>query len=226
MQEIVYKNLNTSFGIKEEAKKLRARILFKDENIKTVMFTSCIVSEGKIKIAFEMTKSFAELGKKSILIGADLRTPAIYNKYIDGNISIGLTDYLTGQCELDDIIYKNVSGDGAAGKEFYYIPPGTISDNPSELFSSDVFRFMLIKLREIFDVIVIDTPPMEKVVDATVIAPLTDGVVEVIESGKVNYKLAQDLNETLKASDCRILGVILDKVDKSKKGYHHFKYSK
>lgn len=222
--EILLEEKILPFAMAEEIKNLRTGITFSGEDIKTVLFTSCTSNEGKSTISIETVKSFAELGKKTLLIDCDLRKSIFKHKIKKGSIRKGLTHYLTGQCDLKDIIYNCKSGSNEF--EFYAIPSGPTSNSPTELLASNKFKEMLKVLRDEYDVIIIDTPPLINVIDASIISSNIDGAVIVVEAGNTNYKVVQKTRDKLLASGTRILGVVLNKVDKSKNSYGYYKYGK
>lgn len=211
------------FAMAEEIKNLRTGITFCGADIKSVLFTSCSPNEGKSTISLETARSFAELDKKVLYMDCDFRKSIFKCKIEDGKISKGLTHYLTGQCDLEDIIYRNVARGDA---EFYVIPSGPSSKSPTELLSSERFIELLAKLRNDFDMVILDTPPLASVVDASIIASNVDGSIIIVEAGGMNYKIVQKVRDKLASSGARILGVVLNKVDKSKKGYGYYKYGK
>lgn len=212
------------FAMAEEIKNLRTSIIFSGEGIKTIVFTSCTDNEGKSTISIETVKSFAELGKKTLLIDCDLRKSILKNKIQSGSFRKGLTHFLTGQCDLKDIVYRCKSG--SSETEFYAIPAGPTSNSPTELISSEKFTKMLQKLRDEYDVILIDTPPLGDVVDASIVSAASDGTIMVVEAGRINYPMIQKVRDKLLSSNARILGVVLNKVDKSKNSYGYYKYGK
>lgn len=209
------------FAMAEEIKNLRTSIIFSGEDIKTIVFTSCTANEGKSTLSIETVKSFAELGKKTLLIDCDLRKSILKNKIKSGNMKKGLTHFLTGQCDLKDIVYECKSGSSEA--EFYVIPAGPTSNSPTELISSEKFTKMLQKLRDEYDVIFIDTPPLGDVVDASIVSAIADGTIMVVEAGRINYPMIQKVRDKLLSSNARILGVVLNKADKSNKSYGYYK---
>ncbi|WP_022758315.1 CpsD/CapB family tyrosine-protein kinase [Butyrivibrio fibrisolvens] len=223
MIDIELETKKLPFGMTEEVKNLRTSIAFAGDGIKSVLFTSTMTNEGKSTIAIETAKSFAELGKKVILVDTDLRKSILKMKLVAGKMKYGLTHYLSGQCEVDDIIYHNtVEGID----NLYIVPTGPATKAPTELLSTDKLSKFLDDLRKDYDMVIIDTPPVGAVIDAAIIAPHTDGAVFIIESGKVNFKSAQKAIEKFKASGCKVLGVALNKVDKSKNTYGYYKYDK
>ena len=223
MIDIELESKDLPFGMTEEVKNLRTSISFAGDNIKSVLFTSTMTNEGKSTISIEIAKSFAELGKKVILVDTDLRKSILKLKLVSGKMKYGLTHYLSGQCEVDDIIYHNtVSG----CENLYIVPTGPATKAPTELLSTEKLSKLLQNLRDEYDMVIIDTAPIGTVVDAAIVAPNADGAVFIIESGKVNYKSVQKAIEKFEASGCKVLGVALNKVDKSKNSYGYYKYGK
>lgn len=225
MFDIKIEKKNYPFAMAEEFKNLRTGIIFSGEDIKTVLFTSCFANEGKSTITLELVRSFAELEKKVLFIDCDLRKSILKHKVIDGSIKKGLTHYLTGQCELGDIIYRNNPG-REKDVEFFVIPAGPSTNSPTELLSSKKFSDMVGDLRDEYDMIIIDAPPLANVVDASIIASKVDGAVIIVEAGGANYKVVKKVVDKIAASGSRILGVVLNKVDKSNKNYSYYKYGK
>ncbi len=225
MFDIKIERKNYPFAMAEEFKKLRTGIIFSGEDIKTVLFTSCLANEGKSTITLELARSFAELDKKVIFIDCDLRKSILKCKIKEGMIKKGLTHYLTGQCNLEDIIYKNNPG-MEKDVEFFVIPAGPSTNSPTELLSSQKFSDMLGKLRDEYDVIIIDAPPLGSVVDASIISNKVDGSVLIVEAGGANYKVVKKVADKLVSSGSRLLGIVLNKVDMSKKSYSYYKYGK
>ncbi|MCR4675281.1 MAG: CpsD/CapB family tyrosine-protein kinase [Lachnospiraceae bacterium] len=223
MLDLKLEKKDLPFAMAEEIKNLRTGITFCGADIKTVLFTSCSPNEGKSTISLETARSFAELGKKVLYVDCDFRKSIFKCKIVDGRIGRGLTHYLTGQCELDDVIYCNASRDDA---EFYVIPSGPSSKSPTELLASDRFKELIDRLRNDFEIVILDTPPLASVVDASIIASIVDGSVILVEAGGVNYRIVQKVRDKLASSGGRILGVVLNKVDTTKKRYSYYKYGK
>ena len=222
MFELKLEKKELPFAMAEEIKNLRTGITFSGADIKTILFTSCSPNEGKSTISLELVRSFAELGRKVVYLDCDLRKSIFNCKVKEGKIMSGLSHYLTGQCEIKDIIYANDAGDDDV--KFYLIPSGPSSNSPSELLSSELFTKLLEQLRAEYDIIIIDAPPLGSVVDSSVISSKVDGTVLVVEAGNMNYKAVQKVKEKLDASGVKILGVVLNKVDRSKNSYGYYKY--
>ena len=103
---------------------------------------------------------------------------------------------------------------------------GPVSPNPTELLSGRLFEQLLQSERDNYDYIIVDAPPLGSVIDAAIIAKHIDGAIIVVESGAISYKLAQNVKSQLEKSECRILGVVLNKMDLEKNGYYGSYYGK
>ncbi|HHV96818.1 MAG TPA: CpsD/CapB family tyrosine-protein kinase [Clostridiaceae bacterium] len=201
----------------EEAyKTLRTNIRFCDviNKIKTITVTSCIPGEGKTTTVLNLAISMAKTGMKTLVADVDLRRP-MTTKIMGINSRLGITSYLTGDAEIDDIVHSTVI------ENLYLIPSGPIPPNPAELLSSEKFAEFTkdIKERDFecingkFDIIIFDTPPLGSVIDGAILASQTDGTILVIKSKSVNYKLAQNVKEQLEKANATILGVVLNNVN-------------
>lgn len=183
------------------------------------MFTSALPDEGKSDIAFAAAQSMAQIGKKVLLIDADIRKSVLVTRYQLKAEVAGLSQYLSGQKEIEEIIcdtnLENLS----------VIFAGPYSPNPAELLEEELFESLLDYACERFDYVVIDTPPMANLIDGAIVAKGCDGAVMVIESGAISYHLEQKVKSQLEKSGCRILGVVLNKVDIYNKAYYG-KYGK
>lgn len=204
----------------EAYKRLRTNIQFCGHKIKTIAVTSCIPNEGKSTVAFNLSVSIAESGKKVLFIDGDLRKSVLIGRYKINQQIKGLTHYLSGVNEINDVIYStNVEG-------MNVIFSGPVPPNPSELLGGDAFKELLKQAYKIYDYVIIDTPPLGSVIDSAIIAEQCDGAIMVIAQSSISYKLAQKTVEQLKKSNCKILGAILNKVDTEGKGYYGSYYGK
>ena len=214
------KRKELDYRANESYKSLRTNIQFCGNEVKVLAFTSCTPNEGKSSVCFNLATSFAQDGKKVIMIDADLRKSVLVGRYKVGAIDAGLSHYLSGQKSLDDVIMKTDI------ENFDIIFSGPFAPNPAELVGSENMKTMLTRLREEYDYVIIDTPPMGSVIDAAVIGQLTDGVVLVVENNAISYRFAQSVKKQLEQVECKILGVVLNKVPMGKKGYYGRYYGK
>ncbi|MCD8338496.1 MAG: polysaccharide biosynthesis tyrosine autokinase [Lachnospiraceae bacterium] len=219
MKTIEIKKPELNYYSAEACKSLRTNLQFCGGDKKVIVFTSCTENEGKTYVVLNLAISLSEIGKKVILLDADLRKSALLGRVdVTGNMK-GLTHFLSKQASLVDIICQtNVPN-------FNIAFAGPVPPNPSELLSSSYFEHMLAALRESYDYILIDSPPLGSVVDSAIIASKCDGSVIVIEEGWNSYRFEQDIKQQLEKTNTPILGVILNKVDYSKNSYYG-KYGK
>lgn len=204
----------------EAYKALRTNIQFCGDDLKVISLTSCTPNEGKSSISFNMAKSFVDNGKRVILVDADLRKSVMIGRYKVGQINCGLTHYLSGQNELEDTIQHT----DIPNMDIIFC--GSYSPNPAELLNHVRFEAMIKKLREDYDYIIIDTPPLGSVIDAAIVAKSVDGVIIVIEAKSISYRFAQSVKEQLDKTSCRILGVVMNKVPMDKRKYYGKYYGK
>lgn len=216
------------FKTKEAYKTLRTNVQFCGENVKVVSLTSCVPNEGKSMVAFNLAVSMAESGKKVLFVDADLRKSVLIGRYKINKAIKGLTQYLSGVEELDQVKYTtNVPC-------LDMILSGPVPPNPAELLDSEKFTELVERARNEYDYVIIDTPPIGQVIDPAIVAQKTDGVIFLVSQSNISYRYAQKQIEQLKKSGCRILGAVLNKVDPEGKssyyggyyGKYYRKYSK
>lgn len=220
MQEVKLQFGQSDYRMKEAFKTLRSNIEFCGGDVRIIAVTSCTPNEGKSSVAMEMAKAFAEAGNRTILLDADMRKSVLVGRYKTGAVRMGLTHCLIGKAKFSEVICStNV-------QDLYVAFAGPVPPNPSELLGGGSFEAILKNLRNLFDYIIIDTPPLGSVIDAAVVAKQCDGTVFVVESNAVSRKFAQRVKEQLDMTGCRILGVVLNKVNVNSKGYygHYGKY--
>lgn len=209
------------YRMTEGLNQLKTNLAFCGKDIKVITITSSVPNEGKSSVSFDLSKTLAESGKKILMIDADLRKSVMAAKYHIQGIDKGLSHYLTGQAEIDDIIYETeVEG-------FYLTMAGPLSPDPTTLLDSDQLETFISKVREEYDYVIIDAPPLGIVIDAVIIGKYCDGAVLVIEQGVIRRKVVQDVIKQLKRGEVRILGAVLNKVDEriGTYGSYDYKYS-
>ena len=219
MQNVVMTDPRKSDYFYEEAiKTLRTNIQFSGIDIKTIVLTSCYPNEGKSDVTFQLALEIGKMGKKVLVVDADIRKSAYVSRYqIKERIS-GLSQYLSGQRREADIIYRT----NCEGVDMIFAGP--TAPNPSELLEQESFSQLLGSLREKYDYVLIDTPPIASLIDAAIAAKQCDGAILVIESETVSRRTALKAKEQLEMTGCRLLGAVLNKVDVRKDKYYS-KYS-
>ena len=190
--------------VAEQFRTVRTNIEFAGAALDTcqvVMFTSSAVSEGKSTVSANVAVTWAQAGKKVLLIDADLRRPTVHATFRTLNID-GVTTVLTGKNKADEVtettFVDNLS----------IITSGPVPPNPSELLNSKRMGLLLDWARDNYDIIVLDTPPVLAVSDVQVLVPKTDGVVVVVNMGKTLKADLQRTVEVLKLANAKILGSV------------------
>lgn len=208
------------FFTQEAYKVLRTNLQFCGQDIKVIAITSCNENEGKSTVSLHLGKSFAELGKKVLVVDADMRKSVIAGRNTSARAYYGLSEVLTGMKESSDCIYSvnNLSMNILFAGQY---PP-----NPVELLSGQHFSNFVTENREIYDYIIIDTPPLGQVIDAAVIAKNCDGAVLVLGDSKIHYKDAKVVVDTITKSGCKMLGVIRNGQQKISGKTYYKKYYK
>ena len=199
----------------EAYKTLRTNIQFCGKDIKVIALTSVNENEGKTTISFHIGKSFAELGKRVLVVDGDMRKSVAAGRNTSASSPNGLSELLTGLKTLDECIYtvENTTMD--------VIFSGPYPPNPVELLNGETFAKLIDDARLNYDYIIIDTPPLGFVIDAAVVATKCDGVIMVLGSSKVHYKQAKELIDQIQKSGAKMLGVVRNHRRKNEKGYYY-----
>ena len=204
----------------EAYKNLRTNIQLCGSDIKVIMLTSTTPNEGKSSVSFNLAVSLAEAGKKVIFIDADLRKSVLVGRYKINKSVKGLTHFLSGLNKFEEVMYAtNVNN-------LHVVLSGPVAPNPTELLGNKTFKTLIKVLRESYDYVIIDTPPLGSVIDSAIVAQECDGTVFVISANSVSYKYAQKAVEQINKTDCKILGAVLNKVDINNNAYYGKYYGK
>lgn len=200
-------NDNSDFSVKEAYKTLRTNIRFSqpEGSCHKLCVTSALPGEGKSITALNAAISFAEAGQRVLLIDGDLRCPTMARLLIE-NGTPGLSNILAGMCTEEEAIHKN------RYPNLDVIFSGAIPPNPSELLSCPRMEKLLQSLSDRYDYIFIDTPPVNVVTDACVIASLLDGVLFVVRQNRSERDMVSRGVSQLNIAGGRILGFVLNGV--------------
>lgn len=202
----------------EAMKTLRTNIQFSGADIRTIMMTSTEPNEGKSEITFHTALSFANTGKRVLLIDADIHKSVLTTRYhLDQEVD-GLSQYLTGQKRAEEVIY------GTNVENFDILFSGPYAPNPAELFESSLMRELLEEAAKHYDYVLVDTPPVGSLIEGAIIAQYCDGAILVIKSGTISYKRVQRVKRQVEKSGCRMLGAVLNMVNTSKGSYYNSYY--
>jgi capsular exopolysaccharide synthesis family protein len=201
----------------EAFRHLRTNLQFVDVDhpVKAIVITSSVPDEGKSTTALNLAIAFAEMGRRVVLIEADLRRPRIA-QYLGIEGAIGLSNVLAGQVAVADALQPWGHG------HLQVLASGFVPPNPSELLGSRNMSALLTRLRSEFDVILIDTPPMLPVTDAAVVATHADGAVLVARCGKTAQARVRTALASLRAVDAQVLGCVLNMQPTKRSADHYY----
>ena len=168
MQILEVKQTEQDYRTKEAFKTLRTNVEFSGEDLQVIAVTSATPNEGTSSVSVDLAVSFAQAGKKTVLLDADLRKSVMKARHKRGKIRYGMTNCLVGKVPFEDALCETDI------PNFYMVFSGPVPPNPSELLGNKSFKKVLAYCRENFDVVIIDTPPIGSVIDAAVIAKNCD----------------------------------------------------
>jgi capsular exopolysaccharide synthesis family protein len=210
---------NSKSPISEAYRTLRTNLQFSmiDQELKTLMVTSAGPGEGKSTTAANLAVTYAQSGQRVLIVDCDLRKPTVHHTFFVSN-RWGLSSLIASQCELKDVCHPTDV------ENLYIIPSGPIPPNPSEMLMSKKMSVLITEMREHFDMIILDTPPALAVTDAQIIATKVDGCLLVVDSGKVKRDVILKAKSNLDHVNARILGVVLNNVDRKKDGAYSYYY--
>ena len=158
----------------EAYKRLRTNLQLCGAERKVIVISSCLPSEGKSTTTVNLCISLAEMGQRVLLVDADLRKSVMVGRYHITRMTRGLSHYLAGQAEAEQIFCEtNIPG-------LDMILAGPTLPNPAEMLAGDVFKSLIRQVRNLYDYVIIDAPPIGSVIDAAIIAPACDGIILVI----------------------------------------------
>ena len=178
--------------------------------------TSPQESDGKTTVSANLATSYAQLGKRILLIDADLHQGEI-NKIFDVSNHQGLTEILEGEADVNTVIQRS------SEVELDIITRGRGVKNTVELVSSPLFGQTLEQMRDKYDVVIVDTPPTLVLSDAAIMARCADHVLMVVMIGKTTVASARRAAETLQSVGAQIVGTVVNRViPSSRYGYDYY----
>ncbi len=190
---------------------LCTNLTFSGEDVRVIMVTSSHASEGKSFLTMNIMRTMTKLGKSVALVDADLRRSVITSKYgfhfEENSKKYGLSHYLAGMAEMDDVIYKT-NIDGA-----YVVPIGKEVSNALPLLNSRRFELLIDHLVDNVDYVLVDAPPVGLVIDAAQIAKSCDGTLIVVSYNSERRQELIDVKEQMEKTGCPILGAVLNMVE-------------
>ena len=188
-----------------------------DKEMKVINITSSIKNEGKTTVITNLAVNFANLEKKVLLLEGDLRNPSIHRMFEISN-TIGLTDILLDNKEFAECVHCTDV------KNLHVLTCGSIPPNPSEILSSKKMKEFINELKEDYDYIFIDTPPIGVVTDAGIISNYSDGSVFVVGSKQCDIEMAKLAKQKLEGVGAHIIGAVLNKFESEGSSYSYYNY--
>jgi capsular exopolysaccharide synthesis family protein len=184
-----------------------------DEGLpKTMLVTSTRQGEGKSTTAQTLAVNFAQLGRRVLLIDADMRNPALH-KMLRIDNAAGLANVLRGEQAVEAVVSR------IAPSTLFVLPSGPIPPNPAALLAGDRLRTVLEEAAQDYDVILIDGPPVMGLADATLLGAMADGVLMVVEAGGTRLGAARSAIRRLQVGRAQLLGGLLTKYNARRAGY-------
>lgn len=219
ISELAFFN-DTQSTFSEAVRTVRTSVLMSslDEPHKVVVITSSVPEEGKTTLSFNLACALGQV-KKVLLVDGDLRRPKIGKLTGRDARAPGLADLVAGHAQVSQCVFF----DERAG--IHILPAGTVPPNPLELLSSKRFDDVVTKLKEAFDIVLIDSAPLQLVSDAQVLSQFASSVIYVVKADATPYQVAQNGLKKLRRVNARILGVVLNQLDLEKAEKYYGEYS-
>lgn len=202
-------------ALAESFRSVRTALKFfiKDNEASVISVSSTISSEGKTFVSINLAAITAMLGKKVLLVGLDLRKPRI-NKIFEYENSLGMSTYLSGNCNYEDIIKQTEI------KNLYYAPSGPIPPNPSELIDTDHMKTFIEKAKREFDYLIIDTPPVAIVTDALLLANFIDVNLFIVRQRYTSRNTLELIDQLYTNGEFKNMAIIINDISLS--GYYGY----
>jgi capsular exopolysaccharide synthesis family protein len=206
-------------GFAEAFRTIRTNVLFSsaEEGSRALVITSTGPGEGKTTVASNLAIGFAQAGQRVLLIDADMRRPRVHEVF-GRRQEPGLSNVMVGNAKASQSVHKT----GVPG--LWVMAAGHLPPNPAELLGSQRFRDFVTSLKEHFDLILIDSPPVMAVTDAVIAAHAANGVVFVVGSEMTSRQAARAAVEHLEQGRVHFVGAILNRVDLERNSYYYSNY--
>ncbi|MGM9519271.1 MAG: CpsD/CapB family tyrosine-protein kinase [Phascolarctobacterium sp.] len=220
MEEVtLIANTDAKSPVSEAYRTIRTNIKFSNiagQELKTIMLTSATPNEGKSTTISNLAVVMAQAGHSVVLCDCDFRNPTQHK--IFGLHNKGLSNCVATGSNVMDIIQQT------SVPNLYVLTSGPVAPNPSELLASQNMVDILEELKQHFDYVLVDTPPIMPVTDAAVVSAKVDGTILVIASGAVSPSIAMEAKTRLEQAGAHLLGVVLNKVDVGANSHYGYGY--
>ena len=220
MANIIDKYYQTRASVREAVKTLRTNVQFSgaDQEIKTIMLTSPSASTGKTSVSSFLGIAFAETGKTVLLVETDFRRPNLGNVFRQRS-QIGLLQVLYGEASIKDAAVETRQ------KGLYLMDCGGKKvANPVEVINSNRFTGFVQRARDLYDIVIFDTPPLGAFIEPALLAAKTDGTILVLQPGRVQNNIAQAVVEQLHKANANILGAVFNNCKSTNSDHYYYYY--
>lgn len=185
-----------------------------DKEIKRILVTSSEPGEGKSTTSGNLALAYSQDEKKTLIIDCDLRKPSLHKKFRISN-NLGLSDVVLDNSKIAKSIVKYTDN-------LHILPSGKVPPNPSELLGSKSMERLLDEFSEIYDVVILDTPPVHAVTDAQILSTKVDGAILVIRAEKTKKDIVIDGKKALEKVGANIIGTVLNGGESSKSKHYYY----
>ncbi|HEX2919642.1 MAG TPA: polysaccharide biosynthesis tyrosine autokinase [Bacteroidales bacterium] len=209
----IVKNPGSTLSESFRSVRTNLKYFLREKECSVIAVSSTVTSEGKTFVSTNLATIFAMSGKKTLLIGLDLRKPRIHKIFGTTN-DTGMSNLLTGREKFESILYKTEIDN------LWYAPSGPVPPNPAELIESDYMKSLIDSARKEFDFIVIDTPPVAIVTDALLVSQYTDFYLFVVRQRYSSKNTLELVQELYNRGSIKNLGIVIN--DISLTGYYGY----
>jgi len=194
------------------------QLLSSDQPIRSLIISSAMPGDGKSTVATYLAQTAAAMGKRVLLIDADLRKPQLHHLLNLPN-GLGLSNLISNDLKISQVLHRPESIPGLT-----VITAGQIPPDPTKLFASRKMQSMMDKFQQTFDLVIYDAPPLLGLADASLLAPYTEGLILVVKIGQTDRAALTQALERLKPSQIPVLGIVANNVQRSFESYSYQKY--
>lgn len=209
---------NPTSIVSEQYRTIRTNIQFSmiDQKLKTLLVTSATPNSGKTTTSVNLAAAFASEGTKVLIVSTDMRKPRMHKVFNVPN-NVGLTNLLTNwDLNLQDVVKEsNVHN-------LYHLQSGPVPPNPADLLNSNRMQETIEEMKENFDLVIFDSPPILAVTDAQILATKVDGTIVIIPEGRVSKKELDETMERLNNVKANVLGSVMNMVEIDADSYYYY----
>lgn len=209
---------NPKSVVAEQFRTIRTNIQFSviDNELDTLSVTSATAESGKTTLSLNLAASFASEGTKVLLVSTDMRKPTLHKVFKVPNTQ-GMTNLLTNrEFTLEDVVQSSYV------PNLDYVTSGPVPPNPAELLNSRRMDDLIREMKNQYELVIFDTPPLLAVTDPQIMASKVDGTIVVVPQGEVKKNELEDAAELLEKVNANVLGTVMNKVTADSDSYYYY----